>query len=70
MTLAFIRQVEDCLHHLENLETRADNDDSAFRYTISSARASIKQVADAYHEVIRRDASEDEAYIPPLMEVK
>lgn len=70
MQLAFIKQVEDCLHHLENLEARANNDDSAFKYHVSNAAQSLRRVAEAYHEVLRRDASEDEAYIPPLMEVK
>jgi len=70
MTIAFIRQVEDALYQLERLADRAKQDDSEFRWKIESAKDSIKSVSNTYHEVLYRDSDEDEAYIPPLKEIK
>lgn len=70
MQIAFIRQTEEVLNQLERLHERAVEEESEFRFRIASAKDFIEGVVNTYHEVLNRDATEDEAYIPPLKEIK
>lgn len=70
MPVAFIRQVNDTMYHIKRLEERANSENSSFRHAISAARIHIENIQSHYHEVLQRDAIEDEAYIPPLREVE
>ena len=70
MQIAFIRQVEEALTQLTLLADRASDEDSQFKHRILMARDSILHVSHTYHEVLARDISEDEAYQPPLKEIK
>lgn len=70
MSIAFIRQVDEALRRVKALEERAAEEGSTFQWAISSASSHLQRVSDTYSEVLERDATEDEAYNPPLSEVK
>jgi hypothetical protein len=70
MNIAFIRQVGDLKFQLDKLVERANEEESQFRWTLSSAQSAVDMVYNTYHEVLERDNTEDESYNPPLKEIK
>ncbi len=68
--IAFITEARDVHDRLEALKHRADNEGSQFKVRIAIARDTIREIVDTYDEVLERDSTEDESYIPPLKEIK
>lgn len=70
MDIAFIRQVGEVKFQLDALVQRAKAEESQFQWLLASAQHAVDNVYNTYHEVLDRDANEDETYTPPLKEVK
>ena len=70
MDIAFIRQVGEVKFQLDALVDRAKTEDSQFQWTLATAQQAVSNVYDTYHEVLHRDANEDETYTPPFKEIK
>lgn len=70
MDIAFIRQVSETKFQIDKLVERAKKEDSQFWAMLASAQHAVNQVYETYHEVLHRDCTEDDKYLPPLKEIK
>tara|TARA_R110000787_G_scaffold2956_2_gene11339 strand:- start:6374 stop:6610 length:237 start_codon:yes stop_codon:yes gene_type:complete len=70
MQVSFILQATLTQEYLNRLYQRASEENSQFKYMILTAKSSIDQVVNTYHEVLERDNLEDSNYRPPLRGVE
>jgi len=68
--IPFIKQVYNVKYGIDELATRAKKENSEFQWQILNAQSAIHRVYETYHEVLQRDSSDSDVYIPPLKGVE
>jgi len=65
MSYSFIKHLQLINQALDTMCHHLDSEDSQFRYKVNMVRDSLRGVEDTYHEVLKRDAEDDNVYIKP-----
>lgn len=68
MAKSVINQLIIINRQLEQLSEQLHAEDSAFKYSINMYVTGLKNMENQFHEVLERDASDDEPYQKPKLQ--